>query len=643
MQNNDPGLGGKAAPVQYKKRFSVAVLSAAVTLGWGLSNPAQAFEFSYGGLNGSFDTTLSYGTLVRVDKPDQALIGIANGGTARTVNGDDGNLNYDRLDFVSSLFKGTHDLELKYDNYGLFVRATEFYDTQVATDRDRLGPRGRDRLQTGFEFRDAFLSGRWKPFDRSLTARVGFQVLNWGESTFIQNGLSVINPFDVNKLRTPGSEIKEALLASPLLWVSQQLNSDLSVEGFVQARFDNVLIDPTGSYFSTNDIAGDDGNRAILSFGRRKDRGPLTNPIPPSSVVGPTARALAGPFDPAASVYITRNADRSPNGLGQFGVATHYLANWLGSTEFGAYYLDYHSRLPLVSVVKSTSPLPGSGSTTALTGTPLGAPTGQNGSARYFLEYPEDIHLFGLSFNTLAPFGIALQGEYTYRPNLPVQLSATELVLAAVNLPSNIAPVPSTIAPGSEIRGYRRVDAHQIQFTATKAIPSVLKANQLVLLTEIGYNNLNLPKNLAFDGPGTSLPQRQDAANAASGGSVQQTGYATRNSWGYRFVGRLDYLSLIGPINVSPRVVFSHDVKGVGPNFNEGTQAATIGFNFEYQRVYQADFSYTSFFGGRNYCGTDNPALSAATLLAGQSLNYCTSANPLRDRDFLSFNVSYSF
>ena len=45
--------------------------------------------------------------------------------------------------------------------------------------------------------------------------RVGDQVLNWGESTFIQNGISVINPFDVSKLRVPGAELKARFDAMP--------------------------------------------------------------------------------------------------------------------------------------------------------------------------------------------------------------------------------------------------------------------------------------------------------------------------------------------------------------------------------------------------------------------------------------------
>ena len=50
----------------------------------------------------------------------------------------------------------------------------------------------------------------------------------------------------------------------------------------------------------------------------------------------------------------------------------------------------------------------------------------------------------------------------------------------------------------------------------------------------------------------------------------------------------------------------------------------------------------TSFFGGRTFCGTDVPP-PPATVTPGQPASWCSSANPLKDRDFYSFTVSYSF
>jgi hypothetical protein len=81
-------------------------------------------------------------------------------------------------------------------------------------------------------------------------------------------------------------------------------------------------------------------------------------------------------------------------------------------------------------------------------------------------------------------------------------------------------------------------------------------------------------------------------------------------------------------------------VKGVGPNFNEGVKSASIGVSWDYQRKWLVDAQYTAFFGGRVYCGTDTPPASIPT---GQPASWCSAANPLKDRDFFSVSVSYSF
>ena len=54
-------------------------------------------------------------------------------------------------------------------------------------------------------------------------------------------------------------------------------------------------------------------------------------------------------------------------------------------------------------------------------------------TAQYFIEYPEDIQLFGLSFNTqMESTGIALQGEVSYRKDVPLQVDDLELLFAAL-------------------------------------------------------------------------------------------------------------------------------------------------------------------------------------------------------------------
>ena len=93
-----------------------------------LAVPVQAVEFSIANdeISGSLDTTVSYGQMYRVQGQDK---------TNDDTNGNDGNRNFD-TGLVSEVFKVTSELEANYQNYGLFVRGTAFYDTQIMDKRN---------------------------------------------------------------------------------------------------------------------------------------------------------------------------------------------------------------------------------------------------------------------------------------------------------------------------------------------------------------------------------------------------------------------------------------------------------------------------------------------------------------------------
>jgi len=211
------------------------------------------------------------------------------------------------------------------------------------------------------------------------------------------------------------------------------------------------------------------------------------------------------------------------------------------------------------------------------------------------------------------------------------------VLLAALGLPNNVTGAGAGAVPvGTVIPGYRRVPMHQLQTTLTKAFGPTAGAEQFIVLGEVGVNRLELTDGLLFAAPGAQLPA-PGSANAA-GGSFQQEGYADRTSWGYRVLSRLDFESAIGAAQLSPRMVLFHDVNGAGPNFNQDAKAVAVGFAVSYLQRWQFDLSYTAFFGGRTYRGTDTTAPPA-----GQSASWAINANPLVDRDFAAFSLAYSF
>ena len=354
----NPRLGGLRA-------LAAAILCVYALGAIGSPPPAQAIDLSDGDMRLTLDTTLSHGLTFRVEERDDLLAG--------DVNGNDGNLNYDR-GLVSNTSKFTTDFDLGYGNFGAFLRLNGFLDFENEHgDRARtpLSDEAKELVGQDVILLDAYLTGAFDVGNVAIDLRLGSHVLNWGESTFIQNGINAINPFDVSKLRLPGSELREGLVPVPMVSASVSLTDTLTMEGFYQIEWQKTKIDPVGSYFSVTDYVGPGAEKAVVALpGLELDDMGLTPQndfftpalgklgIPPECVFpapGPMQGVCAQgqPFPPddefrSSFLIVPREPDRRPDDAGQWGVALRYFAEGLNSTDFGFYYLNYHSRLPVV-------------------------------------------------------------------------------------------------------------------------------------------------------------------------------------------------------------------------------------------------------------------------------------------------------
>ena len=185
------------------RALAVATLCVYALGAVGSPPPAQAIDLSDGDLRLTLDTTLSHGLTFRIQDQDDLLAG--------DVNGNDGDLNYDR-GLVSNTSKFTTDLDLGYHNFGAFLRLNGFLDFENEHGeraRTPLSDEAKERVGQDIILLDAYLTGAFDVGNVAIDLRLGSHVLNWGESTFIQNGINAINPFDVSKLRLPGSELRE--------------------------------------------------------------------------------------------------------------------------------------------------------------------------------------------------------------------------------------------------------------------------------------------------------------------------------------------------------------------------------------------------------------------------------------------------
>lgn len=325
---------------------------------------------------------------------------------------------------------------------------------------------------------------------------------------------------------------------------------------------------------------------------------------------------FGGPGSPGYA-YLGRLGDKDARDSGQYGVAVRWFSPELNDTEFGFYTMNYHSRSPILSYQAGQGVyLPGTGAL----GPAIDNPATGELAAKYYLEYPEDIRLHGVSFSTNIG-STAVSGELSYRPNMPMQLNTIDLTLASIlqtglaydNSPIYLSGHAAGIA-GETLKGYVRKPMSQAQVTATQFVDQVLFAERLTLVGEVGYthvsnlgeNELRFGRAPEFGSGDLATPGLCEAlGNTANPDQCNGKGYFTNTSWGYRVRAVLDYNDVFAGVNLKPSVSWSHDVDGYSPTFTEGNKAISLGLDAEYQNTYTASLSYTDYFGGEYNTNVD--------------------------------------
>ncbi|WP_068545253.1 DUF1302 domain-containing protein [Thalassotalea crassostreae] len=673
-------------------KFGKSSIAKSVTAGLLMlsATQANAVTFEWGNISGSIDSTFSYGESWRTENRNWDTIGKSNnlrnnidwsnggpeqgdiwllGEGSYSTNGDLGNLNYDSGEAFSRMFKGSHELDIQYSadwgDIGFFGRGMYFYDFEMmdgerpythpvtgktmdpCDDDDAKEEVCRDvRLLDAFVFADFYIG------DTPVSIRIGDQVIGWGESTLISHGISEINPVDIAALRAPGSELKEAFIPFGAIWASFGVTENFNIEAFYQYRWEKTVLPAPGSYFSTNDFAGSGGhlNNVQLGFGGLVDRN-LEQFISELNGIGDRLRAgdLTAVGDYTGMLTnqgLKGNGSRgenTPDDGGQYGLKFSYFFPELNDTELALYYINYHSRRPTFSGISAN-----------LDPTAVGADIGMisegaitednyldlNLFGKAYLNYKEDIKLYGLSFNTAIGL-TSVAGEVSYREDEPLQIDDVELLFAAIpdqalravgtpevlrlsQMPYQLPQMNGDVE-SRNIQGHIELDTVQYQTTLTHLFGPSLGAGQMVGLFEIGgINILDMPGHdeLRLNGPATDRSGSSRTIMEAVQDGPETNPFPDDFAWGYKVLVKLDYSDAFWSLNVSPRIVFSHDVEGITPDplflFVEERKSISLGLTFDYQSTMSFDINYNSFFDG---VGT---------------------TNQLEDRDFVSFNFKYS-
>lgn len=595
--------------------------------------PALATDFEFGdGWKGDWESSVSLGTSVRARARDPKLISAADakavglsGGTGNNTV-DAGDANYAVGDAFSTPLKLITEVEGKKGDLGFLIRGKAWNDFALKDDAVALGSQNNGwngySLQTGqfgqpkalndsgFEplnrFSNAYLLDAYvyDTFDiagKPLQIRAGNQVVNWGESLFVQ-GINQINPIDVPSFRKPGAQLKEVFLPVPILFADQNLGDYGSLDLFWQWKWQNTPIEAgCGNYWE-------------VAFGNiGYSPGTCSNAV---SLAGPA------PVGQLADAYVNTIDGKKPGNSGEYGMAYRFTSDRL-DTEFGLYAMQIHSRTPIVSVQF------GAGGTQV----PFAAEW----------EYPKDIHVFGLSAATNL-LGWSVGSELSRRTNAPAQIDGNDLLLSGLGAGGMISPGNSiafgpygraalaALAGNGYLTGVGRTNITQFQVNTVKAGNRILGADQYIFVAEAAGQWNTLPRadagglryNRAFIfGPGSAAGYGGNTC--ASGLNVNvdgcaNSGYATPFAWGYRLKLDLTYNDVFGGVSVTPNVFWSQDVRGnsIDNQFLNSRTALSLGVKFTYARNYTFDVSAVTY-------------------------NHNATYDPLRDRDFYSANASIAF
>lgn len=564
---------------------------------------AQAFQVRSGDWTTSLDTTLSYGVSYRMEDQDNKLIARANGGkgsNAGLINSDDGNLNFRKGELFSEVVKAVSELDLRYqDQYGIFVRGRTFYDFELEDDQRRHREISNDGLEeagSSADLLDAFVYGSWTVNERALNARLGRQVINWGEGLYYQNGIGATNPVDINALRAPGSEVKEAYMPTFMVSGSFELRDNLTVEGYWQPgwAWEASKIDPCGTYYSTLDVLGEGCDYLSASPLQEAATGLAGEPMAFDNPAA--AQAYADSLAPGfvndllrgylPSTFIQRGKDIDADDSPQYGAALRWYVPELNDTELGFYYLRYNMQVPMIGLtVGQPVTLPGAGTLPDAS------------SSRYYAEYLEKRDLFGISFNTSIGGdsifnGLSLAGELSYRPDTPIALGLNEY------LPDALLGSLSGLPVGSKLDGYREKDMYQASLVGIYNFTGVLGADSATLFSELVASRVQgLESDVDY----------YEATSSAYGGQVSM---------------QLTYTNVFNLVNLVPNVSYQYSINGVAPQLTNGLDEEAQSYSLGLDAIYKESFTV-----GAKYVDYSGGGLS----------------NKRSDRDFLSFNVKYSF
>jgi len=520
---------------------------------------------------------------------NSSLVGIP--GTALTPttgrNQDDGNLNFNKGAPVSEVVNGYLSLAYKDGDYSVLASVKAWYDyaleraghpwgnipngyTPDASLSD-AGAQPRSRF-SGIVLDNLYANGRQRIAAMPLEWTLGYQKLDWGNRFLVLGGLRDLNPIDIPALTRPGmlQREQETRIPVPQIFARLGVSTSTSIEGFYQFGFERNAPNQCGTFYSGVDWYSDGCNAVTVGAG--SDRAAL-----------------------ASGSFLKRADNVMPGGGGQFGAAlTHTVDAW--ATKFGVYATQFHSRTGYSGVIKSLR----------TAGAPFvpGDPDGLN--PKYLTEFPADVRMFGLTFETRFAGGTAF-GELTYRPNQPLQFNAADLLGAVLSpvAPTTLRNQERALPPGGTLNGFERHKNVQLQLGAIGQVAGVLPGATVNWGAEVVYKgvpDLPDPSVTRFGRVDVFGQGPVNGVCPAPAAPTQCTsdGYVSRHAFGYRLVVGARYANVAEGVDLVPSMLFGQDVSGWSGDtaILEGRKLAIVSLRANWRSGFTGDIAWVPTWGG---------------------------------------------
>ncbi len=256
----------------------------------------KANDLSFGGFEGTLSTIVSSGVAIRTEdnscrlisgdslNPDgagaedrSATVGFVghyadngNGGcniyetdtygntSSKTIsrvnsNQDDGKLNFGSGDVfdggntISLSYFGTNSqgISLNLSGTAYYNAALDFNDpTFKAFTTDQ-----KDYFENQYKLGNAYVS---VPLTDGVSITAGNYIQSQGVTALLPIGVNVVNPVNLPLLRSPGAQLKDALLPQAMIGMTAFLDGGITLDAYYQLEQKEVEIDAAGSFYGSD-------------------------------------------------------------------------------------------------------------------------------------------------------------------------------------------------------------------------------------------------------------------------------------------------------------------------------------------------------------------------------------------------------